>query len=86
MVSPDKSEALLTVVNVMARVNMKSRVVKLKGLDPQKKYTVTFINIKDNAEEETITLSGDALMYAGINPRIAGLGDYRGKMIYLKEY
>lgn len=85
VVSPDKSEALLTVVNVMARVNMKSRPVKLKGLDLQKKYTVTFIDINANGQEETITLSGDALMYAGINPRIAGMGDFKGKLISIKE-
>ena len=86
VVSKDKSEALLTVVNVMARVNMKSRLVRLKGLNPDKTYKVTFVELKAGAEdEETITISGDALMYAGINPRISGMGDFKGKLIYLKE-
>ena len=86
VVSPDKSEALVTVINVRARVNMKARPVKLKGLDPEKLYTVTFVDIKaEPGKEETLTLSGDALMYAGINPRIAGMGDYRGRLIHVKS-
>ncbi|MBQ6024922.1 MAG: alpha-galactosidase [Lachnospiraceae bacterium] len=86
VVSPDKSEALLTVINVSARVNMKARPIKLKGLDPEKMYTVTFVDIKaEPGKEQTLTLPGDALMYAGINPRIDNAGDFRGRLIYLRS-
>ena len=86
VVSPDKSEALVTVINVNARVNMKARPVKLKGLDPEKLYTVTFVDIKaESGKEQTLTLPGDALMYAGINPRTTGMGDYRGRLIYISK-
>ena len=86
IVSADKSEALLTVVNVTARVNMKNRPVKLKGLDPKKMYKVTFVDIKaESGEGEIMNLPGDALMYAGIDPRIAGMGDFKGKLIYIRE-
>ena len=86
VVSPDKSEALLTVINVSARVNMKARPVKLKGLDPKKMYTVTFVDIKaEPGKEQTMILPGDALMYAGINPRIDNAGDFRGRLIYLRS-
>ena len=86
VVSPDKSEALVTVINVNACVNMKARPVKLKGLDPEKLYTVTFVDIKaESGKEQTLTLPGDALMYAGINPRTTGMGDHRGRLIYIRK-
>lgn len=75
-VSKDKIEALMTFVQVAARINTRSRRVKLDGLRPDKKYCCE--------GEELPVLSGAALMYAGIN--ITGLyGDFASKLIYFKE-
>ena len=38
----DKSEALLTYVQVLNRPNFKSRIVKLAGLAPDKEYKVLY--------------------------------------------
>ena len=52
VVSKDKSEALVTVINVIGRVNYKSRLVKLKGLDPDKIYSLKTFNMETAAEDE----------------------------------
>lgn len=62
-VSKDKSEALLTVVQVLARPNYVSRIYKLKGLEPERKYRV---------EELGLTLSGRTLMNAGLPVEMHG--------------
>lgn len=78
VVSKDKSEALLTYVQVIARPNFHSRRICLKGLDERKTYKVT-----TDGEETVQTLSGAALMYAGIN--IGSLwGDYTSKLIHIE--
>ena len=87
VVSKDKKEALVTVINVLGRVNHKSRLLKLKGLDPKKKYLLSFFNPEKPCEdEEYICLKGDSLMYAGINIKGIDHGDFKGKLLYLKEY
>ncbi len=75
VVAKDKSEVLVTIVQVLNRPNYKSRRIKLKGLDADKYYRI---------EETGECLSGDVLMYAGIN---AGgfWGDFRAKLIHLTE-
>jgi alpha-galactosidase len=74
VVSKDKSEVLVTYIQVLQRPNYRSRRLRLKGLDENAAY-------RDMETGETY--SGGALMYAGIN--IAELhGDFKGKLIYLK--
>lgn len=73
IVAKDKSEALVTVVEALHRPNFKSRRLKLKGLDPERIYT-----IEDTGQE----LPGDALMYAGISA--GGFhGDFGARLIHL---
>jgi alpha-galactosidase len=73
VVAKDKSEALVTYIQVMARPNFHSRRVYLRGLDPDATYLW---------EETNEVYSGAAYMYAGIN--IGGLwGDYQGMLIHL---
>lgn len=76
VVSKDKSEALVTFVQVTARINgSRSRKIYLKGLIPEQIYYV---------EETKQTLSGGALMYAGI--LVTGLwGDYQGRMYHIRK-
>ena len=73
VVSKDKSEVLVTCVQVLGRPNYHSRRIKLKGLLEDKMY----VN-----EETNEVLSGGALMYSGINVRL--YGDYSGKLIHFK--
>lgn len=75
-VSKDKSEALMTFVQVNSRISTRSRRIHLDGLSPDKKYSCE--------GEQLPVLSGSTLMYAGIN--ITELyGDFASKLIYLKE-
>ena len=75
VVAKDKSEALVTFVQVMGRANSHSRRILLKGLCPDKKYRI---------EGEDRTYLGSTLMQAGI---LVGnmWGDYKGKLIHLVE-
>jgi alpha-galactosidase len=74
VVSKDKSEVLLTCVQVFGRPNYHSRRIKLKGLIEKKFY---------KNEETGEIISGGALMTAGIN--LTNLhGDFKGKLIHLK--
>ena len=74
-VAKDKSEALVTFIQVMGRPNSHSRRILLKGLCPDKKYCI---------EGEDRTYLGSTLMQAGI---LVGnmWGDYKGKLIHLVE-
>ena len=75
VVAKDKSEALVTFIQVMGRPNAHSRRILLKGLCPDKKYRI---------EGEERTYLGSTLMQAGI--LIGNLwGDYKGKLIHLVE-
>lgn len=72
VVTEDKSEALVTFVQVLNRPNCKSRKVKLKGLLAEKNYVL---------EETGAVYAGDTLMNAGIlieNP----WGDFKGKLLH----
>lgn len=73
VVSKDKSEVLVTCIQVLGRPNYHSRRIKLKGLLEDKMY----VN-----EETKEVLSGGALMYSGIN--VSLYGDYSGKLINFK--
>ncbi|MBQ7780911.1 MAG: alpha-galactosidase [Lachnospiraceae bacterium] len=75
VVAKDKSEALVTFIQVMGRPNSHSRRIQLKGLCPEKKYRI---------EGEERTYLGSTLMQAGI--LVENLwGDYRGKLIHIVE-
>ena len=70
-VAKDKSEAVFTFVQVLGRPNYRSRRIKLKGLDPDRKY-------KNHETGEVHT--GAALMNCGINVNISG--DFQSKVVY----
>lgn len=75
VVAKDKSESLLTFIQVLNRANFRSRRIFMQGLDPEGRYQI---------EGESRTYRGDTLMYAGLNIRSFS-GDYQGKLIYLKR-
>lgn len=71
--SKDGSEVLVTYVDVLRLPNVKSRRIRLQGLEPMAKYK----------DEETGTVyGGDVLMYAGFSfdPM---WGDFKSKLIHL---
>lgn len=73
VVAKDKSEALVTFIQVMNRANSHSRKIRLKGLDPSKQYRI---------EGTDRIYFGRTLMNAGI--LIENLwGDYKGKLIHI---
>ena len=75
VVSKDKSEALFTFVQVLGRPNYHSRILRLDGLDADKKYRI---------EGEDGVYTGAALMNAGI--QVMNLwGDYQSKLIHIVE-
>ncbi len=75
VVSKDKTESLVTYIQVLNRANCRSRILRLKGLDPQKIYQVN---------ETDMVMSGDAFMHAGIAMDKLW-GDFKGQLIYLRE-
>lgn len=73
VVSKDKSEVLITYIQVLQRPYYRSIRIYLKGLDENAIYRDT---------ETNQVYSGSALMHAGIN--ITGIrGDFAGKLIHL---
>ncbi len=78
VVSKDKKEALVTYVQVLARPNCRSRMIRLKGLDPDAVYLVERVE-----RGETRLIGGDLLMEGGIALRSVP-GDFRGQLLYLK--
>ncbi len=71
VVSKDKKEALFTYVQVLGKVNCKSKRIYLKGLDPEMTYIV------DDKE-----YTGDILMKAGY--LVDDLhGDFKSKLIHI---
>ena len=75
VVAKDKSEALITFVQVLNRPNYHSRRIHLYGLDPKKQYRI---------EGEDKLYYGDTLMNAGI--LIQNMwGDFQSKLIHIIE-
>ena len=75
VVAKDKSEALITYVQVLNRPNYHSRRIMIPGLDPKKRYRI---------EDSDTVLYGDTLANAGIN--IANQwGDFKSLLIHLIE-
>lgn len=88
VVSKDKKEALLTYVQVLNRPNFKSRMIKLAGLAPDKKYKVLYEGADENNNSgsdggnQVQMLYGDTLMSAGL--RMPGMwGDFKSTLIHL---
>ncbi len=75
VVSKDKSEALVTWVQVMARPYHKARLIRIPGLDPQTQYVV---------EGMEGTLSGRSLEEAGIMMPVFR-GDFRSALIHITK-
>lgn len=82
-VSKDKSEALLTFIQVLNHPNCKSRIIKLSGLDENAKYTVSYPD-EDKTQFSDVVISGRNLMNAGLMIK-RDWGDFRGKLIYLRK-
>ncbi len=86
-VAKDRSESLLTFVQVMNRPNHHSRIIKLKGFDSNEKYLIKKFNIETGEEEPYLSymkkpLSGDTLMNGGII--IENMwGDNRGLLLHI---
>lgn len=71
----DKSEALVTYIQVLTQANVHTRRLRLKNLIPDAKYRL---------EGEERVYSGELLMNAGILiPRLNG--DFLGKLIHVKR-
>ena len=86
----DKSEALLTYVQVLNRPNFKSRIVKLAGLAPDKEYKVLYEGddgMESNSDNENgagnaPVFHGDTLMSAGLKlPNM--WGDFKSTLVHL---
>ncbi len=75
VVAKDKSEALMTFIQVMGRPSSHSRRIRLEGLCPDKTYRI---------EGEERTYKGSTLMQAGILMENLW-GDYKGKLIHIVE-
>lgn len=72
VVSKDKTEILLSYIQVLGRPNYHSTRIKLKGLDENSLYLL---------EDADVCYSGGALMYAGINIEVV-FGDFKGKLLH----
>ena len=86
VVAKDKSEALVTFIQVLNRANCHSRRIRLQGLDPKRRYRLEYVDDaadRSKGEGTDRTYLGETLMKAGIlvqNP----WGDYQGKLISVK--
>jgi alpha-galactosidase len=73
-VNSSRSQAVVFNYLVSNRYNAGTKLpIKLKGLDPQKKYQVKEINLYADAKstiDNNLILSGDFLMTVGINPDV----------------
>lgn len=75
VVSKDRTQTLVTFVQVLNRANCHSRRVKLQGLDPNGRYRV---------EGEERCYDGDVLMECGL-PMANLWGDFRSKIVSLTK-
>ncbi|MDE7259144.1 MAG: alpha-galactosidase [Lachnospiraceae bacterium] len=80
VVAKDKSEALVTYIQVLGRPNFHSRRIHIPGLDPEAVYVIE--NAQDWPEIKQTQYKGDTLYHAGINiPPISG--DFKGRLMHL---
>ncbi len=70
VVAKDKSEALVTFVQVLGRPNVHSRIIRVPGLDPKSLYRIQVVNCSDSGADwngvEGQVLHGDTLGSAGL--------------------
>ena len=92
VVAEDKSEALVTYVQVLNRPNVRAKRLKLHGLDPKKLYDIEVVKHGASAEELSRWESAQALPgISGQTLASAGLpvpnlwGDHRSVLLYLKR-
>ncbi len=89
VVSKDKTEALITYIQVLNRINYHSRKIRLKGLDPEKNYKILYVDEDDQTavgNDPDRIWSGELLMNGGLlilNPW--GWGDFKGRLISIRE-
>ena len=75
VVAKDRSEALVTYVQVLNRANCRSRRIRIPGLAPEKRYRI---------EGQEAVYYGDTLQNAGIfAPPLRG--DFQSALIYIRE-
>ena len=80
VVAKDKSEALVTYVQVLNRPSHHSRRIRIPGLDLSAVYVIE--NAQDWPEIGQTEYRGDALQFAGINvPPL--WGDFKGRLLHL---
>ena len=87
VVKDDKSEALVTFIQVLNQANYHSRKVHLQGLDPNKKYRLEYVDEKNDiskGEGVDRIYGGDVLMSAGLLIQ-RPFGDFCGKLIHIVE-
>ena len=75
VVSKDKTQVLISYVQVLGRANYHSRILKLQGLDPDAVY-------RDSQTQQCF--GGDTLMYAGF-PVKNLWGDYQSALFFLTK-
>lgn len=80
VVAKDKSEALVTYIQVLNRPNFHSRRIRIPGLDKTACYVIE--NTQDWPEIAQTEYHGDTLHYAGINIPVLN-GDFQGRLIHL---
>lgn len=76
-------EALITFVQVLNHPNMKTRMIKLCGLDPEALYTVSYPD-EDQKNYPVCEMKGETLMNAGLPVR-RDWGDFQAKLVYLQK-
>lgn len=81
-VSKDKKQALVTFVQIMNHPNYKTRMIKLSGLDQNKKYIISYPD-EDEKRFPKMELTGSTIMNAGI-PISRDWGDYQAKLIFIE--
>ena len=82
-VNKEKTQALVTFIQVMNHPNYKTRFVKIPSFDFEKKYTVSFPD-EDQNQNPPLTMSGSVLATCGIPlPRL--WGDFQGRLIEISE-
>ena len=83
-VSPCKSVALITFVQLYNHPNMKTRMVKIPCLDSNKIYRVSWPD-EDQKKYPPLRLNGSTIMNAGI-PIKRDWGDYQAQLIFIEQY
>ena len=82
-VSKDKTKALMTFVQIFNHPNYKTRMIKLKALDDNKIYQISYPD-EDQNKFKPLTLSGLTIKNAGL-PVARDWGDFQAKLIYIEE-